>query len=87
MVYMDTGCILNVIHVEATKMKREVIDGFYRGDILEGMMNGQNTLYFITLHDSADERSGGVGSQLDYLLVERKDRISMGRTPSEEVGT
>ena len=59
MVYMDTGCILNVIHVEATKMKREFIDGFYRGDILEGMMNGQNTLYFITLHDSADERSGG----------------------------
>ena len=42
-----------------TKTKRAGIDGFYRGDLLEGMGTSQNPLEFIPLNESADERSGG----------------------------
>ena len=58
-VEMVTGCILHVIHVARTRIKREVIDGLYQRDILERIMNGQKPLDFIYLNDSADERSGG----------------------------
>ena len=59
LVEMGTGCILHVIHLVVTRMKILGIDGLYRGDILEGMMNGQNSLDFIPTNESADERSGG----------------------------
>ena len=61
MLEMGTYFILHVIHVEVTRMKRAGIDGLSRGDILEGMIIGQNPLDFITLNESADERSGGGG--------------------------
>ena len=59
MVEMGTGCILHVIHVAGTKTKRAGIDGLYQGDLLEVIITGQNTLDFIPLNESADERSGG----------------------------
>ena len=65
-VEMVTGCILRVIHVAGTRIKRECIDGLSQRDILERMMNGQNPLDFIPLNESADERSGGwVGSWIN----------------------
>ena len=59
---MGKECVLNFIYVAGTRMKRAGIDGLSRGDILEGMIIGQNPLDFITLNESADERSGGGGS-------------------------
>ena len=59
LVEMGTGCVLRVIHVAGTRMKRAGIDSFSRGDLLEGMMAGQNPLDFIPLNKSDDERSGG----------------------------
>ena len=59
LVEMGTGCILHVIRVAGTKMKRAGVYIFSRGDILEGMMDSQNSLYFIPLNESTDERSGG----------------------------
>ena len=59
MVDMGTYCILHLIHVAGTRMKLLVIDGLSRGDILEGMMNGQNPLDFIPMNESDDNRSGG----------------------------
>ena len=56
---MVTGCILHVIHVAGTRMKRAIIDGLSWGDPLEGMMTGQNSLDFIPLNESADEKLGG----------------------------
>ena len=58
-VEMGTGCILHVIHVAGTRMKRAGIDCLSRVDFLEGMMTVQNPLDFIPLNESADERSGG----------------------------
>ena len=62
LVDMVIGCILHVIHVAGTSMKRAGMYGLYRGDILEVMMTSKNSLDLIPLNKSADERSGGAGS-------------------------
>ena len=50
-----------------TSTKRAGIYGLSQGDLLEVMMPGQNPLEFITLNESADERSGGrVVSWINY---------------------
>ena len=59
LVYMETCCILHVIYVAGTHMKKSGIYGLYQRNLLEGMINGQNPLDFITLNESADERLGG----------------------------
>ena len=58
-VEMGTGCILHVIHVVGTRMKRAGIYGLYQGDLLEGMMTSKKLLDCIPLNELADERSGG----------------------------
>ena len=73
LVDMGTDCILHLIHVEGTRMKRVVIDGLYRGDMLEGMIIGQNPLDFIPLNESADKRSGG-GGVVSWINSWWKDR-------------
>ena len=59
LVEMGTGCILHVINVVGTRMKRASIDGLSRGYLVEGMATVQNPLNFIPLNESDDERSGG----------------------------
>ena len=59
LVEMVTGCILHVMSLAGTRMKQASIERLSRGDLLEGMMTGQNSLDFIPLNESADERSGG----------------------------
>jgi hypothetical protein len=54
-----SGCILHVIHVAGTRMKRSGIDGLSRGDFLEGIMAGEDPLSFIPLNEGADERTLG----------------------------
>ena len=54
---MDTGCILHVIHIAGTRMKKSGIDRLSRGDLMEGIMMGENPLKFIPLNEGAMERT------------------------------
>ena len=72
LVEMRTGCILHVIHVTETIMKRAGIDGLSWGDLLEGMMTVQKPLDFIQLNESADESSGG--QVVSWITSWQKDR-------------
>ena len=56
MVEMNTGFILHVINVAGKRKKLAGIDSFSRRDLLEGMMNGQNPLDFITINKSDNKR-------------------------------
>ena len=54
-------------------MKKSGIYGLYQRNLLEGMINGQNPLDFITLNESADERLGGrVVIWIKYWWKDRK---------------
>ena len=82
---MEIDCILHVIHMEGTRTKKSGIYGLSRGDILEGMMTGQNPLDFILMNESADERSGGrVVSWISYW---RKDKteVAWGGLPLKKM--
>lgn len=50
---------LHVIHIAGTRMKEWGVDGLSRGDLLEGMMAGNDPLSYIPLHKDANERSEG----------------------------
>ena len=49
-------CSVNIIHVAGTRMISQGTDGLSRGDLLEGVLNGQRMLSFIPLHLSALDR-------------------------------
>ena len=53
----DTGCILHIVHIAGTRMKRAGIDGLSRGDFLEGVMKGDDPLGHIPLNEDAVGRS------------------------------
>ena len=59
MLEKETGCILHVIHIAATRMKRAGIDGLSRCDFLESMMAGKNPLNYIPFNEGAGVRSNG----------------------------
>ena len=46
------GAILHVIHVAGTRMKESGIDGLSRGDMLEGMLKGEEPLQFLPINKS-----------------------------------
>lgn len=48
---------LHVIHVSGTRMIVQGTDGVSRGNLLEGVMVGQNMLSFVPLNESAMDRS------------------------------
>ena len=55
----NTGCILHVIYIAGTRMKKSGIDGLSRGNLMEGILRGENPLKFIPLNNDAMERLGG----------------------------
>ena len=57
LVEKEVGCIVHVIHIPGTRMKRAGIDGLSRGDFLEGIMKGDNPLDHIPLNEDAISRS------------------------------
>jgi hypothetical protein len=59
----DGGFLLHVIHISGKRMKASGVDGLSRGDLMEGMMGGQDPLSFIPFNLGADERSNGLVSQ------------------------
>ena len=61
MLEMETCCILYVVHITGTHMKRSGIDGLSRCDFPEGMMagGGGNPLDYIPLNEGAGVRKNG----------------------------
>ena len=57
---MTAGLVLHVIHCAGTRMIAQGTDGLSRGDLLEGVMKGDDILSFVPLHQSALERSTGL---------------------------
>lgn len=51
---------MHVVHVAGTRMKMVGIDGLLCGDLLEGMMSGENLLTFVPLNKNANEGSNGL---------------------------
>ena len=49
-------CSVNIVHVAGTRMIAQGTDGLSRGDLLEGVLNGEKMMSFIPLHVSAIER-------------------------------
>ena len=37
----NTGCLLHVVHIAGTRMKKSGIDGLLRGNLMEGIMRGE----------------------------------------------
>ena len=73
------GIKLNVIHVAGTRMIAQGTDGLSRGNLVEGVMSGQDILSFVPLHQSAFERSKDLSKwirswvpsvEIDFLSVE-----------------
>jgi hypothetical protein len=54
---MTAGMVLHIIHVAGTRMIAQGTDGLSRGDLLEGVMKGEDFLSFVPLHLSALDRS------------------------------
>ena len=54
---MNFMCLVNIISVAGMKMIEQGTDGLSRGDLLEGVLNGQRMLSFIPLHLSALDRA------------------------------
>ena len=46
-----------LVHVSGERMKWQGTDGLSRGNLLEGVMKGENMLTYVPLHLSALERS------------------------------
>ena len=55
----DGVLIFHVIHVAGTRMKAWGIHGLSRGNLLEGIMAGEDPLSFVSLADGADKRFKG----------------------------
>lgn len=54
---IDSGCKIILVHVAGERMKWQGTDGLSRGNLLEGVMKGENMLTYVPLHQSALERS------------------------------
>ena len=61
---MTCRCNISFIHVAGTRMIAQGTDGLSRGEMYEGVMNGQPMLSFVPLHLSAVERSPAL---LDWI--------------------
>ena len=60
--------MLHLIHVAGTRMKDQGTDGLSRGDLLEGVMKGNDFLGYIPTHRSACIRSPSVAAWLEEMF-------------------
>jgi hypothetical protein len=54
---MDKGCKVILVHVAGERMKWQGSDGLSRGNLLEGVMQGEEMLTYVPLHLTALEQS------------------------------
>jgi hypothetical protein len=72
------GCQLLVIHVSGNRMKAQGTDGVSRGQLTEGVMNGESMFSFLPMHETALERHpplkdwliDTMGSDLTFLKTD-----------------
>jgi hypothetical protein len=69
---MKCGLVLHLIHVAGTRMKDQGTDGLSRGDLLEGVMKGNDFLNYIPIHRSACERSLALTSWLKEMFEDKE---------------
>ena len=82
----DGDLILHVIHVAGTCMKTWGVDGLSRGELLEGMMSGEDPLSFIPMAKGANERSQGkVGAWVRSWWKDSDRKRPWGDMPLTEV--
>jgi hypothetical protein len=65
---MDFGLVLHLIHVAGTRMKDQGTDGLSRGDLLEGVMKGNEFLGYVPIHHSACTRSPVLTTWLEEVF-------------------
>jgi hypothetical protein len=65
---MNFGLVLHLIHVAGTRMKDQGTDGLSRGDLLEGVMKGNEFLGYIPIHRSACTRSPSLAAELEEMF-------------------
>ena len=71
--------ILHVIHVPDMRMKAWGVDGLSRGDLLNGMMAGQDPHLFRTSGGGGGREIRGLGWRVDTRMVEGNEgRCSLG---------
>jgi hypothetical protein len=68
---MTCGLVVHMIHVAGTRMKDQGTDGLSRGDLLEGVMKGNDFLSYIPIHLSACERSPKLAAWLEKVFGDR----------------
>jgi hypothetical protein len=72
------SCQLLVVHVAGERMKAQGTDGVSRGQLTEGVMNGESMFSFLPMHETALERhpplkdwiSETMGSDLTFLTTD-----------------
>ena len=80
LVVHKAGIKLHVIHISGTRMIDQGTYGVSRGNFLEGVLAGLDTLKFVPLRQSALERSPGLISSINSWTLGEKVRVL---TPEE----
>jgi len=57
---LDHAFTIQLIHIAGRRMQAQGTDGLSRGDLLSGVMQGQDLLSFVPLHLAAPQRSNGI---------------------------
>ena len=65
---MKGDLVLHLIHMAGTPMKDQGIDGLSRGDLLEGVIKGNDFLSYIPIHHSACECSPDLAAWLKEMF-------------------
>ena len=82
----DGDLILHVIHMAGTRMKAWGVEGLSRGDLLEGMISGEDPFSFIPLAEGANERlQGKVGAWVRSWWKDLDRKTPWGEMPLTEV--
>ena len=81
---MRFGCITQVIHVAGTRMISQGTDGLSRGNLLEGVLKGEDMLTFIPLHLSALDRQPSLRAWVTSWAVAKGDEQKIRFLTPEE---
>jgi hypothetical protein len=81
----DGKFILHVIHISGKRMKATGVDGLSRGDLMEGMMAGEDPMSFLPFDQGADERSDGKVSAWVKSWWKDEHGADWGNFPLKEV--
>ena len=76
-------CKISFVHVAGTRMIAQGTDGLSRGEMYEGVMNGQSMLSFVPLHLGAVDRSPGLKEWINSWARRVRDEDLTLLTPED----